>query len=101
MKSLTRADQTLILKYCKKGLNSNQIMEKVPGYTRQQIAAVLAWKTMAGYKGKTEAILESHKIAIINLIRKKNMQTSEIMKKFSYSRQQIAAVRAWMTMGAY
>ena len=35
-----------ILECFSRGLNATQIMAKVPGYSRQQIAAIMAWKTM-------------------------------------------------------
>jgi hypothetical protein len=35
-----------ILEHFSRGLNATQIMAKIPGHSRQQIAAIMAWKTM-------------------------------------------------------
>lgn len=102
MKKFTESEKSLILKLNKQGLNSNEIKKKIPGYTRQQIAAVIAWNTMSGYQSKTVSISEAHKRTMLNFIRKQGLKTKDLMLKFKqYSRQQIAAVIAWETMGSY
>lgn len=47
--SIDVKDRNKIVALCKKGKTSNEIREKFPNYTRQQIAAIKAWVTMGKY----------------------------------------------------
>lgn len=106
MRRLTDTDKTQILKLHKKGKSSEEIRVLLKyKFTRQQIAAVKAWHTMHTISKpvtQTRTLTDSIRHQIIGMIYK-GKETSEIMRrlKYKYSRQQIAAVRAHMTMGNY
>jgi hypothetical protein len=44
---VSEEDKKRIRKFFSKGMNAVQIMKKISGYTRQQIAAIMAWETIA------------------------------------------------------
>lgn len=45
-------------------------------------------------------VSESDKKRIVKMFQK-GKTTSEVMEKFSYSKMQLAAIKAWVTMGKY
>lgn len=106
MISITDVDRKKIVGYIKKGLGTPGIMEMFQGtYTRQQIAAIRAWVTMDKKKGrswKSSNFCKGDKERVVAYV-KEGLTTAVIVEKFKgrYTRQQIAALRAWVTMGKY
>ncbi len=49
---------------------------------------------------KVDVILPKHKEKIIKMF-KKGKTVNEVMESFSYTKQQLAAIKAWVTMGKY
>ena len=95
MNDVLLKDKKRIVKWGKKGKKANDLLIKFPQYTRQQIAAIMAWGTM----GKSFDVSEEDKKQII-VLKNKGKKANDLLKIFSqYSRQQIAAVMAWGTMG--
>ena len=106
MNKLTDQDREDILALDRIGKSSNEIQAIFKGmFTRQQIAAVKAWKTIRNTSEpipKTRKLTDIARNSIISMI-DKGKGTNEIMErlKYQFSRQQIAAVRAHMTMNTY
>lgn len=49
---------------------------------------------------KVDVILPKHKEKMIKMF-KKGKTVNEVMESFSYTKQQLAAIKAWVTMGKY
>jgi len=104
---ITEKDKERIIGFINEGLTTTQIIKKMRSkYSHQQIAATRAWVTMNSdpkkYRKKKSEMTENHKFKIVGYI-KKGLKTPEIIKKMknAFSRQQIAALRAHVTMGTY
>lgn len=105
MKNIAEIDKKKILQLIKKGKNTKEIRGLLKyRYTRQQIAAIRAWETMRNSEliPKTKSLTDVIRNRIIKMI-DKGVSTTDIIKRLKnqYSRQQIAAVRAHVTMGNY
>lgn len=108
VRDLTEKDKKRIIEYIHKGFNTREIMAKMRNlYSHQQIAALRAHETMNspsyGKEKKGVSIIsERDKERIINFV-KSGLGVPEIIKKMRsrYTRQQIAAVKAHVTMGTY
>jgi DNA repair photolyase len=102
--------------------DSEYLAKRIPGYGRQQYAAVIAHVTMGSYQGSGSAraikskpneenyrkITEKHKIKLIGLIAEYERQNGKkpdsdylAQQVPGYSRQQYAAVIAHVTMGTF
>lgn len=100
-------DKERIINFIKEGLTTKQIVKKMKSkYSHQQIAATRAWVTMDSdpkkYQKKKSEMSENQKLRIVGYI-EKGLDTPKIIKKMkeAFSRQQIAAMRAHVTMGTY
>jgi len=83
-----------------KGLSSRDAANKLR-LSVQQVAAVRAHQTMQSYDSDPVKISESDKLRIVALV-KQGLSSGQIRKRIKrYNHQQIAAVKAWVTMGKY
>lgn len=105
--NISEKDKEKIISYIEKGLTTPQIITKMKDkYSPSQIAATRAWLTMNSdpkkYKTKKTDMSEKQKLKIVEYL-KKGLTTPQIIKKMRdlFSRQQIAALRAHVTMGTY
>ena len=95
-----------VISLIKMGKSTSDIRQHFKNrYTRQQIAAIRAWQTMGKYTGSLKktpirTLTEEHRLTILRMVGA-GASTQDIMKTLPYTRQQIAAIRAWQTMGAY
>lgn len=106
-RDLSDKDKERVIEYIHKGFTTKEIMVKMRNlYSHQQIAALRAHETMnSSSYGETKGvsiISERDKEVIINFVRS-GLGVPEIIKKMKsrYTRQQIAAVKAHVTMGTY
>lgn len=104
---ISEKDKARIIGYIEGEFTTPQIIAKMKSrYSHQQIAAIRAWVTMNSnpkkYKTKKSDMSESQKLRIIGYIQK-GLTTPQIITKMKdlFSRQQIAALRAHVTMGTY
>jgi len=110
IRKLTDTDKSSIRDYIRQGLSTPEIMKRMEFlYTHQQIAALKAHMTMESQafeislkRKKLNKITDTVRANIIEQALNKRT-TSQIMKSLGgrYTRQQIAAVRAHVTMGSY
>ncbi len=106
-RDMTDKDRTKISHYIEEHWSTPWIVKKFRSkYTTQQIASVRAWNKMNAnpkkYFKKKKDLTATQRAFIIGFINE-GYTTPEILKKMKrkISRQQIAAVRAWRTMGKY
>ena len=119
---VSESDKNRIVILFNEGASTAEVLKKFKlKYSKMQLAAIKAHITIGSYKkeksqqedlsGKSvlwpvhgimiTKINDSDKKHIIKYI-KEGLDTFEIMEKMGkYTRQQIAAVRAWLTMGNY
>lgn len=89
-----------VLRSVRKGISCQKIADGM-GLERQQVAAVKAHDTLHRYTGIPNDMQDDDKKRIVCLIHK-GWPSLYILKKMPrYTRQQIAAVRAWVTRGKY
>jgi len=49
LQKISVVDRNRMVRFCKKGFKANGLMDIFPQYSRQQIAAIVAWVTMGKY----------------------------------------------------
>ena len=109
-RDLTEKDRISIINYIYEGFTTPEIMTKFRNlYTHQQIAALRAHETMnsPNYGGSVKKkdlniLTDLARVKIIEQV-KNGRSTPQIMKSLrgKYTKQQIAAVRAHVTMDNY
>ena len=108
-------DRDKILSLIRNGLSTESIRTRLRGrFSKMQIAAVRAWETMGGYNGRkgrprtrptvrsTTSLCQRDRRKIITRV-KRGWATEKIVADLDnqYTTMQVAAVRAWVTMGKY
>jgi len=79
---ITEQDKRGIILEAKAGVNANSINRRYPKYTRQQIAAIIAWVTMGKY-GDKYVVKPAGKPPINPATSKKNHQEKPVFSEKS------------------